>query len=470
MPKAMKEMTAQELLDERNTAHHRMRQIKAEADARGSDKSDFNANETDEWNQLEKKWGDYNDAYKDRQKKDDRSTWLADRDKEGDERSSERKSRGGIILPDQQQEKIVRWNPLKDYDSSYKFSKYNERQMQTNVTGRGTSDYTKAYRSYLKTGDESSLKPFGGAAYPDQSLLQSDADDRGGYTVPSETFMEGLLKEVDDQTWIWKNSRVIVVSQSQALGIRKLTQKMSCWAKGAELSDAFDNEDDSIRFGKKNLTPSYFTGAARLSRDLIRVSVLDIEQLVYSEFARDLSYVIEQEDISGNGVGGPLGVLINSAEGISSARDFSTDTTSSAFKVETLIGAKYTLKTQYRNRARWMFHRNRISALMKLRSDSGAGAGTGNFLWQPAVRAGEPDTICALPIDENEFFPSGTGSGTYFGLLACWEYYIHAIGLDMEILRLVETRAAKNQVEYVGRIKIDGMPVLEEAFVRLKFT
>jgi HK97 family phage major capsid protein len=469
MPKAIAEMTAQELLDERNNAVHEMKTLKGKADSREEGKRDFTAAEDEEWNSWQKKYAEFDSAYKGKAKAEERSKWLADRESEGGEKSRERKSGGKWQADQEAQEKMSRWTPIKDYDASCKFARYNERQLTYNQQGRGSADYTKAFKSYLKTGDDSIMKPFGGLAVPDQSLQQSDDDVRGGYMIPSEQFMEGLLRNVDDATWIWRNSRVIVVSQAQSLGIRKLTAKMRCWAKGAELSDAFDNEDDSIRFGKKNLTPSYYTGAARISRDLLRVSVMDHEQLVYSEFARDLAELIEQEDISGTGVGGPLGVLVASADGISTARDFSTDTTSTTFKFETFIGAKYALKQQYRNRARWMLNRVKIRDAMKLRSDSGAGAGTGDFLWQPAVRAGEPDTICGLPVDENEWFPSATGSGTYFGLLAVWEYYVHAIALDMEILRLVETRAARNQVEYVGRCKIDGMPILEEAFVRLKY-
>ena len=38
----------------------------------------------------------------------------------------------------------------------------------------------------------------------------------------------------------------------------------------------------------------------------------------------------------------------------------------------------------------------------------------------------------------------------------------------MQIQRLVELYAATNQVGFIGRMELDGMPVLEEAFVRVK--
>jgi HK97 family phage major capsid protein len=40
--------------------------------------------------------------------------------------------------------------------------------------------------------------------------------------------------------------------------------------------------------------------------------------------------------------------------------------------------------------------------------------------------------------------------------------------LSFEIQRLNELYAATNQVGYITRAELDGMPVLEEAFVRIK--
>jgi hypothetical protein len=38
----------------------------------------------------------------------------------------------------------------------------------------------------------------------------------------------------------------------------------------------------------------------------------------------------------------------------------------------------------------------------------------------------------------------------------------------MRIQRLVELYAESNQIGFIGRLETDGMPVLEEAFVRVK--
>ena len=451
--------TAQELLDKRNTCLSNMRVILDKAKTENRDLSAEERSQCDKW---ETEFNSIDTEYKLKQKDSSRSSWLTEREQELSNPAGQRRTQ--LTNPSDNQtpqSKLITWNSMEGCGGTERSRSHNVRKIRM----RGSYQQRQERFSYELLPDV--MKDLAPPEWQ-STTLQSDDEPRAGYLAPSETFMEGLLKNVDDETWIWKNSRVIVIPKARSLGIRKLTTKMSSWAKGAELSDATDNLDESLAFGKKNLTPAYFTGSTRLSRDLIRSSVEDIESLVYSEFARDLSYVIENEDINGDGNGGPLGVMVASSDGISTSRDISDDTTTTTFKPEHFYDCKYKLKTQYRNKARWMFHREVIRDIMKLR-DLAGGAGTGTFLMQPALRAGEPDTLLGLPVDENEFFPNTRAASQYFGLLAVWNYYVHAIALDMEILRLDQTRAKTNEIEYVGRVKLDGMPILEEAFVRCKF-
>lgn len=477
-PPVVETLNEQQLLDKRNNSLINMRNVQAKWQNSGRDATPA---ELDEHEGFEAEGNYYNERLTTKKRQTRAEQRTAEEEERGEELVHGRRTTP--TKPNSQRKedlkKLVSWNSLKMHDPSSRFSGYANREFRMDTSLRGSDAYSEAMDKYIygldvkeafegtdfKSGHYKAQRP----KNDERMELRSDDDVRGGYLNVSEVFMEGLLKNVDDATWIYRLAKNIIVNKSEALGIRCLRAKMSTWAKGSELSNAFDNEDDSLRFGKKTLTPHYYTGAAKLSRDLMRLSTLNPEQLLYSEFARDLGYVIEQEAINGNGVQGILGCMVASANGINTDRDFSTDTTTSAFKFETFIGAKYFLKPQYRQRARWMFHRNHISKIAKIRTDSGAGAGTGNFIWQPSMVANMPDIMLGLPIDENEFFPSVTGASVYFGMLAVWEYYYFAVGLDMEIVRLVEKLVETNQIGYVGRVKIDGMPVLSEAFCRLQF-
>jgi HK97 family phage major capsid protein len=111
---------------------------------------------------------------------------------------------------------------------------------------------------------------------------------------------------------------------------------------------------------------------------------------------------------------------------------------------------------------RWLFSREAIKQITKLKD------GEGQYLWRNGLVDGEPDRILGYAVDESERVPQTFTAGLYVGLLAVWRYYEIADALDMEMQVLVEKYADTNQVGYIGRLKTDGMPTLEEAFARVK--
>ena len=115
-------------------------------------------------------------------------------------------------------------------------------------------------------------------------------------------------------------------------------------------------------------------------------------------------------------------------------------------------------------RAEWLFHRDLMKVIAKLVD------GDGRYLFRESLRAGEPDTLLGRPINMSEFTPNTNTTGQYIGLLGDFSYYHIVDALNMQVQRLTELYAESNQTGYIGRAEVDGMPVLEEAFARLKNT
>jgi len=199
----------------------------------------------------------------------------------------------------------------------------------------------------------------------------------------------------------------------------------------------------------------------RISRTLLR-KVPNSEALAMQRLGYKFGITQEKAFLTGSGAGQPLGVFTASAQGISTARDVSTDNTTTAFTANGLINAKYALKAAYWPRARWLFHRDAVKALAKLVG------GDGNYLWMPSIREGQPDTLLGHPMAVSEYAPNTFTASQYVGILGDWSNYWIADSLALEMQRLVELYAATNQVALIGRMESDGMPVLEEAFVRVK--
>jgi HK97 family phage major capsid protein len=94
--------------------------------------------------------------------------------------------------------------------------------------------------------------------------------------------------------------------------------------------------------------------------------------------------------------------------------------------------------------------------------------GEGQYLWRMSVREGEPDTILGQPADDQRVRAQHLHHGPLRRDVRRLLELLDRRLLDMQIQRLVELYAETNQDGFIGRYEGDGMPVLEEAFARVK--
>lgn len=308
------------------------------------------------------------------------------------------------------------------------------------------SEYNANFRHWIATGENRGL------------FTGSDAD--GGYTTVPETLVATFLKNVDDATFLNQLTTTLPPTNAQSYGIRRRTAKAATWARGQELTTP--TADTSMKFGKKLLTPHHATGLAKVSKDLLRISDMNIEGFVMDELALDLAEMLEVEFMTGTGANSMLGIFTASSDGISTSRDVSTGNSTTAISADGLINALYTLKAQYMARATWMFHRDAVKQIRKLKD------GEGQYLWRAGISEGEPNTILGRPFVMSEWAPNTFTTGQYVGIVGDFSYFWQGYSLQMDMQRLNELYAGTNEVGFIGRVKQDGMPVLEEAFVRVK--
>jgi len=147
--------------------------------------------------------------------------------------------------------------------------------------------------------------------------------------------------------------------------------------------------------------------------------------------------------------------------GISTSRDVATGNAATAFTTDGLMEALYSLKGQYHALATWIFHRDAIKRLRKLKD------GEGQYIWNPDMKGGQPDMVLGRPYKMSEYCPNTFTTGKYVGIIGDFKNYWIADALSMRIQRLNELYAATNQVGFIGRLESDGMPTLEEAFSRV---
>lgn len=340
---------------------------------------------------------------------------------------------------------------LRNKDTGKKSS---EKESRIIVGKRGSDEYRDAFNRFLAGGR---------SALTDAEIraLQSDTDTAGGYMVSSEQFVDQLIKFVDNAVLIRQRATKFRVESAASMGAPSLDADPADADWTSELGTG--NEDSTMAFGKRELQPRPLAKRIKVSNKLLR-QFGGAEMLVNSRLAYKFGVTQEKGFMTGTGANQPLGVFTASALGISTGRDVSTGNGTTAPTFDGLIAAKYALKAQYWNKAEWIFHRDVMAVIAKLKD------GDGGYLWRESVRAGEPDRVLNLPLSMSEYAPNTLTTGLYVGILGDFSNYWVCDALDMQVQRLVELYAETNQTGFIGRLETDGMPVLEEAFVRVKLT
>ena len=316
---------------------------------------------------------------------------------------------------------------------------------------RATEEYRAAFGAFLRGGPQS-------LNAEQVRALSAGAGTEGGFLVLPEQTVDTLIKALDDEVLIRPWATKFPVPTAASLGAVSLDADPadSDWT-GEILTGS---EDSTMAFGKRELSPNPLAKRIKVSNKLLRQTP-NVEALVMARLAYKFGVSEEKAYLTGNGAKKALGVFTASADGIPTSRDVVTGSATD-FTFDGLINAKYSLKAGYQRRARWLFHRDGVSRIAKLKDT------TNNYLWQPSKKEAEPDMLLGLPVFQDEFVPNTFTTGLYVGMLADFSFYWIADALDVQIQRLVELYAETNQTGFIGRKETDGMPVLGEAFARLR--
>ena len=292
------------------------------------------------------------------------------------------------------------------------------------------------------------------------AALQQDNPTQAGYLVAPEEFRSELISEVDAATFMRQKANVIPpLKGAQSLGYPTRTAGMGAWAWGNEITEAVD--DSTLAYGKREFKPNPGMSGIKVSKTLLR-NLPAADVYVRSEIAKEVAKNLETAYMTGNGAGQPLGLFTASADGISTGRDVSTGNTATEIKFDNLIEVQETVEEQYQNGAEWVFHRDGVKQIRKLKDANG------QYIWQPSVQLGQPDMLLNRPVNRSAYAPNTFTTGLYVGLYGNLKHFWIADSLLLEIQVLMELYAKSNQAYYLSRIETDGAPVLEKAFARVK--
>ncbi len=303
-------------------------------------------------------------------------------------------------------------------------------------TGRASNEYKNAFWKVMRNKNN----------YEVQNALQVGTDSEGGYLVPDE-FEKTLIECLEEENIFRQLAKVITTSSGDKKIPVVATKGTASWV---DEEGIIPESDDS--FGQVSIGAYKLATMIKVSEELLNDSVFNLESYIAKEFARRIGAREEEAFFIGDGVGKPTGIF-NSTGG---AQPGVTTASATAITLDEVMDLFYSLKSPYRKNAVFLTNDSTVKNLRKLKD------GNGQYIWQPSVTAGTPDTILNRPVKTSAYVPaiSAAAKTIAFG---DFSYYWVADRQGRSFQRLNELFAATGQVGFKATQRVDGKLILAEA-------
>ena len=303
-------------------------------------------------------------------------------------------------------------------------------------TGRATDEYKNAFWNTMRNKNSFEI----------QNALQVGTDSEGGFLAPDE-FERTLIESLEEQNIFRQLANVIKTSS----GDRKIpvvsTKGTASWVDEEGL---IPESDDA--FGQVSIGAYKLGTIIKVSEELLNDSVFNLEQYIAKEFARRIGAKEEEAFFVGDGTGKPTGIFANTGGGELGV----TAAGSTAITLDEIMDLFYSLKSSYRKNAIFTMNDATVKAIRKLKD------GNGQYIWQPSLTAGTPDTVLNRPVKTSSYVPT-LGSAAKTIAFGDFSYYWVADRQGRSFQRLNELYAANGQVGFKATQRVDGKLILAEA-------
>ena len=307
---------------------------------------------------------------------------------------------------------------------------------ETEKTGMASNEYKAAFWKAMKNKN----------SFDVQNALQVGTDSEGGYLVPDE--FERTLVEALEEENIFRQMATIITTSS---GDRKIpvvaTKGTASWV---DEEGVIPEADDA--FGQVSIGAYKLATMIKVSEELLNDSVFNLEQYIAKEFARRIGAKEEEAFFVGDGTGKPTGIF-NTTGGAGLGV---TTASATAITIDEIMDLFYSLKSPYRKNAFFVTNDATVKSIRKLKD------GNGQYLWQPSVTAGQPDTILNRPLKTSAYVP-GIAAAAKTIAFGDFSYYWVADRQGRSFQRLNELYAATGQVGFKATQRVDGKLILAEA-------
>lgn len=333
------------------------------------------------------------------------------------------------------------------------------KKMQTAMNRNGASEkseenaamaeYKTAFGKWVRKGVDAGLHDL------EKKALSVGSDPDGGYLVLPEMSDE-IVKKIFESSPMRQVAAVQQISSDTFEIIQDLDEADAGWVT----ETAARPETDSPQLKKIVIAVHEMYAKAKASQKILDDAFVNVEAWLGEKYADKFARLEATAFVLGDGVNKPRGILTYAAgTGFEQLEQIDSGA-ATAITADGLIDLATSLKAAYKPQAAFMMKRVTLGSVRKLKDLQN------QYLWQPALSAGNPDMILGYPVYEADDMPAegADALAVAFGNFQAGYQIVDRFG----IRTLRDPYSSKPHVEFYATKRVGGAVKNFEAIKLMK--
>lgn len=250
---------------------------------------------------------------------------------------------------------------------------------------------------------------------PESRDLTKGSATAGGNTVPTSFYNKLWEHMIEVSGVLNAGPTVLRTTSGESIELPVTTAHSS----GALIAEAASITESDPAFAKRTLGAYKYAMSIQVASELLSDSGVDLEGYLARQAGRAVGNALGVHLVTGSGSSQPSGIVTTASTGVTG------DTgVTGAFTADNLIDLYFSVIAPYRNSSScgWLMRDATLGAVRKLKDT------TNNYLWQPSLVVGAPDTLLGKPVhtDPNVAAVAVSAKSVVFGDIAA--YHVRLAG------------------------------------------
>lgn len=314
------------------------------------------------------------------------------------------------------------------------------------------SEYKKAFDTYLRKGMEGGLEELHTKA------LSVGSDPDGGYLV-TPTMSNRIIKLIEEASPFRALAGIETISSDSL----EILEDNGAAASGWTTETGTVSDTNTPQVGKKTIHVHELYAQPKATQKLVDDSAIDIESWIAEKVSASFARQESEAFINGDGTSKPRGILTYDAGTDWGDIEQILSGTSGAVTADSLIQLFYSLEESYASRSTFLMNRTVLQSVRLLKEST-----TNQYLWQPGLAAGAPDTLLGVPVATSGDMPVASAGSLSVALADFASAYLIVDRVGVRTLRDPYTN--KPFVKFYTTKRVGGDVVNFDAIKLLKLS